>query len=418
MEHTIKNRINDIIAAHISIPNGSVNKPYKAEVSFEKWNMADIVYAEWKGLEEIGLVYHKEQATIAGTPTVSGDHKIQLLFSLEGAPVNVKVFNLIINPDPRSLWKDIPGDVNDPYWKEDDVMAAAQLGDKQMVVSSKRGRSHKNVGTFRDDDFAYYSSDEKGWSVVAVADGAGSSLFSRKGAQIACNATINYFQQFFEESKEKEIEETDHSAIESLTVVAKKHMYQAVKYVYEQIKAEAEKHSELNPTLFNNKNKSILEYYHTTLIFVVFKKFDFGYLILSFGIGDCPIILLQEDKVQLLNQLDVGEFGGGTRFITQPEIFHSKEIPMGSRFNVTIAPDFSYLFLMTDGIYDPKFEVEANLQNLALWKKFMEDLNGDNEEKVIVDFKQPAIEVATQLSTWMDFWSTGNHDDRTLAIIY
>ncbi|MBP1651045.1 MAG: hypothetical protein H6Q26_1202, partial [Bacteroidetes bacterium] len=336
MEHTIKNRINDIIAAHISIPNGSVNKPYKAEVSFEKWNMADIVYAEWKGLEEIGLVYHKEQATIAGTPTVSGDHKIQLLFSLEGAPVNVKVFNLIINPDPRSLWKDIPGDVNDPYWKEDDVMAAAQLGDKQMVVSSKRGRSHKNVGTFRDDDFAYYSSDEKGWSVVAVADGAGSSLFSRKGAQIACNATINYFQQFFEESKEKEIEETDHSAIESLTVVAKKHMYQAVKYVYEQIKAEAEKHSELNPTLFNNKNKSILEYYHTTLIFVVFKKFDFGYLILSFGIGDCPIILLQEDKVQLLNQLDVGEFGGGTRFITQPEIFHSKEIPMGSRFNVTI----------------------------------------------------------------------------------
>ncbi|OMP80189.1 PP2C family serine/threonine-protein phosphatase [[Flexibacter] sp. ATCC 35208] len=418
MEHTIKNRINDIIAAHISIPNGSVNKPYKAEVSFEKWNMADIVYAEWKGLEEIGLVYHKEQATIAGTPTVSGDHKIQLLFSLEGAPVNVKVFNLIINPDPRSLWKDIPGDVNDPYWKEDNVMAAAQLGDKQMVVSSKRGRSHKNVGTFRDDDFAYYSSDKKGWSVVAVADGAGSSLFSRKGAQIACNATINYFQQFFEESKEKEIEETDHSAIESLTVVAKKHMYQAVKYVYEQIKAEAEKHSELNPTLFNNKNKSILEYYHTTLIFVVFKKFDFGYLILSFGIGDCPIILLQEDKVQLLNQLDVGEFGGGTRFITQPEIFHSKEIPMKSRFNVTIAPDFCYLFLMTDGIYDPKFEVEANLQNLALWKKFMEDLNGDNEEKVIVDFKQPAIEVATQLSAWMDFWSTGNHDDRTLAIIY
>lgn len=418
MEHTIKNRINDIIAAHISLPNGSVNKQYKAEVSFDKWNMGDIVYAEWKGLEDIGLVYNKEQATITGTPTVSGDHKIQLLFSLEGAPVNVKVFNLIINPDPRSLWKDIPSDVNDPYWKEDNVIFSRQLNDKQLIISSKRGRSHKNVGAFRDDDFASWYAEEKGWSVVAVADGAGSSLFSRKGAQIACNATIHYFQQFFEENKEKEIEETDHSDIKSLTAVAKKHMYQAVKYVYEQIKAEAEKHAKLHPSLFNNKNKSILEYYHTTLIFVVFKKFDFGYLILSFGIGDCPIILLQEDNVQILNQLDVGEFGGGTRFITQPEIFHSKGIPMKSRFNVTIAPDFSYLFLMTDGIYDPKFEVESNLQNLSLWKKFMDDLNGDNEEKVIVDFKQPAAAIATQLSNWMDFWSTGNHDDRTLAIIY
>ncbi|WP_343672229.1 PP2C family serine/threonine-protein phosphatase [Chitinophaga sp.] len=409
--HTIKNRINDIITAPISIPNGSVNKPYKAVVDFEKWNMGDVVYAEWKGLEEIGLVYNKAQATIEGTPTVSGDLKIQLLFSLEGTPVNVKVFNLIINPDPRSLWKDIASDVNDPYWKQDDVTAATQLCEKQLVVASKRGRSHKNVGAFRDDDFAYHAFENKGWSVVAVADGAGSSPFSRKGAQIACNATIEYFQQYFEQ-------EIAHTPPDTITAVAKKHMYIAVKYVFEKIKGEAARNAAANPSLFDNKHKSILEYYHTTLIFVVFKKFDFGYLILSFGVGDCPIVLLQEDQVQLLNQLDIGEFGGGTRFITQPEIFHSKEIPMESRFNVTIEQDFSYLFLMTDGIYDPKFEVEYNLQNLSHWKKFMADLNGDNEAKVVVDFNADREEVAAHLSAWMDFWSPGNHDDRTLAIIY
>lgn len=418
MEHTIKNRINDIIAAHIPIPNGSVNKPYKVDVNFEKWNMGDIIYAEWKGLEEIGLVYNKELATIEGIPTVSGDLKIQLLFSLEGAPVNVKVFNLIINPDPRSLWKDIPSDRNDPYWKEDDVMRATQAGEKQLVVASKRGRSHKNTGAFRDDDFSAHYFDEKGWSVVAVADGAGSSPFSRKGAQIACQATIEYFHEYFAKNKEQELEAINIVNPDSITATAKKHMYLAVKYVFEKIKEEAERNAATNPTLFSHKNKSILEYYHTTLIFVVFKKFDFGYLILSFGIGDCPIVLLQENKVQLLNKLDVGEFGGGTRFITQGEIFHSKEIPMESRFNVTITPDFSYLFLMTDGIYDPKFEVEYNLQNLSHWQQFMEDLQGNNEEKVIVDFKQPAAEVASLLSKWMDFWSPGNHDDRTLAIIY
>ena len=35
-----------------------------------------------------------------------------------------------------------------------------------------------------------------------------------------------------------------------------------------------------------------------------------------------------------------------------------------------------------------------------------------------VDFDKDNSEIASQLSTWMDFWNPGNHDDRTLAIIY
>lgn len=410
-----KNRVNDIIAAHISIPNGSVNKPYKAVVDFEKWNMGDVIFSEWKGLEEIGLMYNKESKTIEGNPGVSGDHKIQLHFCLEGEPIHVKVLNLIINPDPRSLWKDIPSDVKDPYWKADDMTAHDLIGSRKLVVSSKRGRSHKNAGAFRDDDFAWHNFSEKGWSVIAVADGAGSSPFSRKGAEIACNATIEYFKQYFAENKEKEIED---ATTEAKTAIAKKHMYLAVKYVFGQIKDEAERHGAANPSFFHLKNKTAIEYYHTTLIFALIKQFDFGYLILTFGVGDCPIVLLKEDEVKLLNRMDVGEFGGGTRFITQPEIFHSKEIPMESRFNVTIEKDFSYLFLMTDGIYDPKFEVEYNLQNLAHWKRLLEDLDGDNEAKVVVDFSKNPPDVARNLSDWMDFWSPGNHDDRTMAIIY
>jgi len=410
-----KNRVNDIIAAHISIPNGSVNKPYKAVIDFEKWNMGDVIFSEWKGLEEIGLYYNKESKTIEGNPGVSGDHKIQLHFCLEGEPIHVKVLNLIINPDPRSLWKDLPGDVNDPYWKADDMTGHDLLGSRKFVAASKRGRSHKNVGAFRDDDFAWYNFAEKGWSVIAVADGAGSSQFSRKGAQIACNATIEYFKQYFAENKEKEIEA---ATTEAKTAIAKKHMYLAVKYVFGQIKEEAERHAAANPSLFHLKNKTAIEYYHTTLIFALIKQFDFGWLILTFGVGDCPIVLLKEDEVKLLNRMDVGEFGGGTRFVTQPEIFHSKEIPMESRFNVTIEKDFSYLFLMTDGIYDPKFEVEYNLQNLAQWKRFLEDLNGDNEAKVGVDFSENTPDVTRNLSDWMDFWSPGNHDDRTMAIIF
>jgi hypothetical protein len=35
-----------------------------------------------------------------------------------------------------------------------------------------------------------------------------------------------------------------------------------------------------------------------------------------------------------------------------------------------------------------------------------------------VDFDKSNTGIASQLSNWMEFWSQGNHDDRTLAIIY
>ena len=88
----------------------------------------------------------------------------------------------------------IDSDRQDPYWKEDNVTVFAPLNDKHILVSSKRGRSHANVGSFREDDFAFADLDN-GWSIVVVADGAGSAKFSRHGSSIACKGVVNYFKE-------------------------------------------------------------------------------------------------------------------------------------------------------------------------------------------------------------------------------
>ena len=155
---------------------------------------------------------------------------------------------------------------------------------------------------------------------------------------------------------------------------------------------------------------------HTTLIFTLVKKFSFGYVILSFGVGDCPINVINKDgSVHLLNFLDVGESSGATRFMTMPEIFNRPD--MVNRFGLNCFEDFSKLFLMTDGIYDPKFVVESKLENVESWKNFLRDLDGENDDEIKVNFDDDT-NIENQLSDWMDFWSKGNHDDRTLAIIY
>ena len=168
------------------------------------------------------------------------------------------------------------------------------------------------------------------------------------------------------------------------------------------------------------KEQITLKDLHTTLIFALAKRFSFGYVLLTFGVGDCPICVLAEDETEVhqLNLLDIGEYSGGTRFITMPEIFsNTAEIPFAQRFAIHRFDSFSKLFLMTDGIYDPKFGVENNLLKIEAWHTFLKDLAGENDDACRVDF-QDDTQIAQQLLSWLDFWSKGNSDDRTLAIIY
>lgn len=413
----IKNRVMDILQQPVMIPNATKGRPYQAKLDFEKLGWNDLVLTQIEGIDHLGLTYDNEEEVISGSPTESGDYKIVLKFKVRGekddAVLNEKIIPLIINPDPKSLWQNKKSDETDPYWKPDEETRNGQLGEKFIVVSSKRGRSHANVGSFRDDDFSFKYL-ENGWSIVAVADGAGSAKSSRKGSQLACNAVIEFVESFLPAEKLEQLEIIlndykngfSEDTPKKLNLAVYDLMSNAAFFAYKKIAD------------FSVEHKDNLKDYYTTLIFTLFKKYEFGYAFLSFGVGDCPIAFLNKDcsDIVLMNWLDVGEFGGGTRFINMPEVFSSDKF--ASRIKFTVVDDFSYLFLMTDGIYDPKFVVEANLEKLENWKDFLADLQGSNPDTIKVELDKNNPEIGKQLSTWMDFWSPGNHDDRTLAIIF
>ena len=455
-------RINDIINKQIVIPNATVNKSYSATLNFLKMGLNDLIAVEFESLEKYGLVYEDEE--IKGIPTQSGDFKILMRFKIEGeletTALNEKRISLIINADPKSLWKNIPSTQTDAnFWKPDDVSEYAKLGEKHIVVSSKRGRSHANVGSFRDDDYAFAHLENTGWSIVCVADGAGSAPLARQGSHIACQAII----EFFKEKLDAVLDENFTQIITAYHAIQQKENIPTQKTIEEVVNENTDAEivvdqngnlNEIPPMetsepkneleeiqkkitllLYNNLGKAAfaahkklvdfakeqgcaLKDLHSTLIFALYKKYKFGYAIFTFGVGDCPIGLLNKNctEIKLMNWLDVGEYGGGTRFITMPEIFSSDKFT--SRLGFKLIEDFSYLMLMTDGIYDAKFVVEASLEKIEKWNEFLADLNGSNEDKCKVTLSKDNSEIANQLYTWMDFWSAGNHDDRTLAIVF
>lgn len=396
---------------HLVIPNANAKTDYSFQLDISSF--PNIKIKEIKNLEDLGLSFDSDSLTLSGKPILATQTDLQIVFYNEKDDTKseeIKTVHFIVNADPKDLWRNIPSSKDIKYWKDDDDVYADNFLDRKIVIASKRGRSHANEGTTRDDHFFTQKLFDN-WEITAVADGAGSAKFARKGSELASVQICEKFNnkeilsrltdlvsEFYTEEKQ---ERTVKSKIFNI-------LYKEVLSLYNDLKG------------FATQEEILLKDLNTTLIFALMKKFEFGYVILSFGVGDCPICILNQgvSEIKLLNKLDVGEYGGGTRFITMPEIFTNEgSFPISQRFDIHKFDDFSKLFLMTDGIYDPKFIVESKLEDLETWKTFLSDLNGENEDNAKVDFTNE-VNVKFQLLKWMDFWSKGNHDDRTLAIIY
>lgn len=412
-----------INSAQIVLQNAKVGVEYSFFIDLSFFANLDIADFWVEGLNESGLVFNKKTSFISGIPIKAGDYKLTLKFKRddweEGKPIFQRTLTLIINPDPRSLWNNIPTSSDIAYYKDDSdkefVKVAAKtsmLGfikseRKDLVAASQRGRSHAHEGTPRDDDFSMSFDEETQWYTLIVADGAGSAKYSRRGSQLACETVadvckkqlINLDKILYELIKEYN---KDKDEVSRKKVGDK---------IYEILGAAAFKAYKRIEEESVNSNSQLKDF-STTLIAAICKKFKFGWFVASFWVGDGGIGIYNKDTqfLKVMGESDGGEFAGQTRFLTMPEIMKPEEIYRRLRFD--IVDDFTSLILMTDGVTDPKFETDANLLRIEKWNDLWEDINRE------VTLTEDNDDIADQLLGWLDFWSPGNHDDRTIAILF
>lgn len=408
----------------IQLQNGKVNQPYSHLFDITLFEIADIGEFWFEGLDEIGLHFNTATDMIEGTPTKAGDFKICLKCKRtaweEGDPVFERCITLIINPDPRSLWNNIPTPTDIEYYRPDSdskyLKVEASSGflgfgkkeRKDMVAASQRGRSHAHEGTPRDDDFELSYLEQGNWYILTVADGAGSAKYSRQGSHIACTTVTEicntqlakYCKEVDELIKDYHKENTSEAKRKKLGDALYNIIGSAVFKAYKNIEKEAKE-----------KGASMKDY-ATTFLVSVAKKFKFGWFIASFWVGDGGIGIYNKETqyLKIMGEPDGGEFAGQTRFLTMPEIMQPTEIYRRLRFE--IVEDFTALILMTDGVTDPKFETDSNLMKVEKWNDLWESITSS------VELSDDNEECAAQLLKWLDFWSPGNHDDRTIAILY
>lgn len=416
---------NEIKALGIRLPNGTVKKEYAASFKLPAEKISGVTL---DGAGELGLGFTctpDGECTLSGRPGRAGDFTLTLRYAtVEGEPQSELKIPVAFNPDPRSLWRNIPTDKNIKYYKADEAKDYVKVeadGEgaprKDIVAASQRGRSHAQEGKARDDHFKLLHCEDSDWYVIAVADGAGSAKYSRKGSEVACDTVVEHSKAHLSANEAFEQAILEYGADQEN--VGKRNA--VTRFVYDIVfKGAVKAHEALNRLAALDDNDKVKDF-NTTLMFAICKKYDFGWIVASFWVGDGAMCLFDEKTktAKLLGTPDEGEFSGQTRFLTMPGIFREQDA-VAKRLKMAIVPDFTALFLMTDGVSDPMFETDRNLNEYAKWEEFYRRLKDGFPDDEIggVDLSDDNPSAQDQLLRWLDFWSPGNHDDRTIAILY
>lgn len=396
----------------VALRNATVGKPYAVEpgaiaaaIAKQRGDIPEQARISHLQLpNDSGLVFDEMTGAVAGTPSIPFEGTLSLDYvpSRSERSIPFKV-SFLINPDPASLWKDLSPPADAPYQKPSLEHREEKHGSFRVVAASRRGRSHANKGEFRDDDFAIGYAPESGWLVVVVADGAGSAIYSRRGSQIACNvakdrlvAVLNSSQHNQAEAMYLQHRDWQHVEVKQ---ALRQVLYVAAYLAHQKLNEEVQHPSESLPAAPKLRN------YDTTLILMAMKKVGEGVVTATFTIGDGGAGVLPHAGEGIpLSKADSGEHAGQTIFLTFPSTLANTEENLESRFHLALTQEFTGALAMTDGITDPKFPSDAAFADPKQWAELWAEL-------------QAPLSSSDALLEWMNFFSPGNHDDRTLVAV-
>jgi hypothetical protein len=401
------------------LPNARAGSPYAQRLD-TIGSDEPVVFDELRVPDALSMAADLRTGTVSGTPPTAGNYTIAVTYHYARQSPSRRrraVVPVTVTPDPRTMWKNLSSDRNAPYWKEDEQCGSLRGRDLSIVAASKRGRAHAHVGSFRDDDYRIQHVADTGWYVAVVADGAGSARYSRRGAALICeeatarvlasltDQTVDQIDQSSRAHAQARLDGAPGEQAEALrqalhttlSRIVGNAAYWAVRAIHDEIA----RRPDLGGTFKD---------YSSTALIAVCKRYPFGTLCAAYWIGDGAIgIYSERDGIVLLGEVDSGEFSGQTRFLDNASVDHEVLL---KRTRFAIVEDMTALVLMTDGVSDAKFETEARLARADDWHAFWSELDG------AVGFADPASGQERRLLDWLDFWSQGNHDDRTIAVIY
>lgn len=381
------------------IANAKEGEKYSGELTGKDSNGRAVKIIKVIVPAELGLSFDAKTSLITGIPLDNGERKLPLRYQLASGEELSGECTMIINPDPRNLWKVLEPDMAQLYAKPhiDKSQISIDINKSKLIAASRRGRSHEHNGSFRDDDF--FIDHDQGWSIIIVADGAGSAKFSREGSRLAVSTVGGHIKSVLASEQGLSLTQLLDSEEElntKLNTLGREFHYiyhKASSLAVQAIEAEATARADL-PRAFA-----------TTLLAAAVRTCGDKFFVATFWLGDGAIAVYDpEDTVKLMGTPDGGEFAGQTLFLDRSVLSDNS---FGKRVKIGSFSDKAALLLMTDGVSDPYFETDVGLADSKRWHHLWNDLSPC----------LAAEDAPSAVADWLHFFIAGHHDDRTVAVL-
>ncbi|NHB58533.1 protein phosphatase 2C domain-containing protein [Acinetobacter sp. 194] len=393
--------LNDI---KFQVDNARVGQPYSSKIMVKSKHDASLIKFKPESFKfsRDYFYYDEGSQTIKGQPDIAEEMTFSFQYSFQNETRTTQCKMNVI-PDPRSLWKIIEPEVGQLFEKPHLDHAKIVLDQYKIIAASRRGRSHEHGGTFRDDDFGIMQIKNTPWSVIAVADGAGSAEYSREGSRIAIEIVKNEFARYLQGATISSLNEdvqawkigSQDEQTQAIATKLNQQFYHVYYEIYKSIITQIENQAadlDVAPKLFST----------TLLVAVVYSDQEKTFMS-TFSVGDGAIAVYNDTNVRIMNVSDGGEYAGQTKFLDR-----SIAQEFGSRVKIGCFREIDAIMVMTDGISDPIFETDVGLSNHGKWKKLYQELNPLMQTE----------DADNALLEWMHFFVPGHHDDRTMAILW
>jgi len=304
------------------------------------------------------------------------------------------------------------------HYQDNYAMERVLRNSWRVAGATRRGRLHAHQGTHREDAVGFTSG--VNFTVLTVADGAGSSKLSRLGSQVAVNTVLGYLTHHLPLVKPPTGSPGKVDAV-SGTVATPSAPIDA---------PTNELVAALRSLLSNAVIASCLALqelavranaspkdFRCTLLSVLHYQEERREWLLANQVGDGAICLLLKNKsIQRCCAADSGEFSGEVSCFVPDECAKSKALDIHLCSTVD---QVDTVMLCSDGVEDPFYPMERRAVEI------FRQLHSGVREK-LPDFMYQATQgpilgpgpVGGGLAQWLGFEKRGENDDRSLLLLH
>lgn len=354
-------------------------------------NFIDVDESELKmiSIDEMKQLFKSDKISIAETTVDNSVYETQPGIDLHDNEDKSETSDEIVNTDDdnkdknqdiinktASLWtyKPIPDNEPEPY---DEYITKRNVTDNIEITGARvRGKKHKHDGTNCDDWFEFDT--VKGWTIIAVSDGAGSKKFSRIGAMESCKASIEFLKEKLNEENVNEdlisklsLPLTDSTFMDGCGYFATL-IQETVTKAYEAvINAFHDRKSKYDYLKIIDRDMEFKDFSGTLLLCMILPvKVNnvTEHFVISCQIGDGMICSVNrnspfEKALRLLGQPDSGDYSGETDFLTSESVRRKESLMNKTKI---MRSEITNIMLMTDGVADDYFPSSPQMLRLIL----------------------------------------------------